>query len=43
MEITRKLVTIRQVRETKSIEGADMIELAFVDGWQCKRVFGPSV
>jgi RNA ligase (TIGR02306 family) len=35
MDITRKLVTIRQVRLTKSIEGADAIELAFVDGWQC--------
>ena len=33
--VNRKLVTIRQVRETKLIEGADLIELAFVDGWQC--------
>ncbi len=31
----RKLVTIRKVNEIKPIEGADKIELAIVDGWQC--------
>ena len=31
----RKLVTLRQVREIKIIEGADFLELAYVDGWQC--------
>lgn len=31
----RKLATIRKVSEIKPIEGADMIELAIVDGWQC--------
>jgi RNA ligase (TIGR02306 family) len=31
----RKLTTIRKVNEIKPIEGADMIELAIVDGWQC--------
>ena len=31
----RKLATIRKVNEIKPIEGADMIELAIVDGWQC--------
>lgn len=31
----RKLVTIRRVRELEPIEGADMIELACVDGWRC--------
>ncbi|MCP5107254.1 MAG: RNA ligase (ATP) [bacterium] len=31
----RKLATIRTVNEIKPIEGADMIELALVDGWQC--------
>lgn len=31
----RKLATIRQVKELKPIEGADIIELAKVDGWQC--------
>lgn len=31
----RKLVTVRRVREIEPIEGADMIELAHVDGWQC--------
>ncbi|MCP4153505.1 MAG: RNA ligase (ATP) [bacterium] len=33
--MARKLATIRIVKETKAIEGADMIELALVDGWQC--------
>ena len=31
----RKLATIRMVRETTPIEGADLIELAHVDGWKC--------
>ncbi len=31
----RKLATIRTVSETRSIDGADMIELAIVDGWKC--------
>ena len=31
----RKLATIRRVRETRAIEGADAIELAVVDGWIC--------
>ena len=31
----RKLATIREVRETRAIEGADVIELAVVDGWKC--------
>ena len=33
--MNRKLATIRKVNEIKPIEGADMIELATVDGWQC--------
>jgi len=33
--MTRKLVTIREVIGTIPIEGADNIELAVVDGWQC--------
>lgn len=31
----RKLATIRTVHETRPIDGADMIELAVVDGWKC--------
>lgn len=31
----RKLATIRKVTETRPIDGADMIELAVVDGWKC--------
>lgn len=31
----RKLVTLRKVSELTPIEGADMIELAKVDGWEC--------
>lgn len=31
----RKLVTVRRVREIEPIDGADKIELAHVDGWQC--------
>lgn len=30
----RKLATIRVIKEIRPIEGADMIELAIVDGWQ---------
>lgn len=32
---TRKLASIRQVLEVSPIEGADSIELAIIDGWQC--------
>ena len=31
----RKLVTLRRVTEILPIEGADFIELALLDGWQC--------
>jgi len=31
----RKLVTFRNVKELTPIEGADRIELAKIDGWQC--------
>lgn len=31
----RKLVTIRTIRELEPIVGADFIELAHIDGWQC--------
>ena len=31
----RKLATVRQITEMKAIAGADMIELAVVDGWKC--------
>lgn len=31
----RKLATIRTVHEIRPIDGADMIELAVVDGWRC--------
>jgi RNA ligase (TIGR02306 family) len=31
----RKLVTLRKVSKLTPIEGADVIELAHVDGWQC--------
>ena len=31
----RKLATIRQVDNILPIKGADMIELAVVDGWKC--------
>jgi hypothetical protein len=31
----RKLVTVRTVSELRPIEGADLIELAIIDGWQC--------
>ena len=31
----RKLVTFREVQAICPIEGADMIELACIDGWQC--------
>lgn len=33
--MTRKLVTLRTINELRQIEGADRIELAIVDGWQC--------
>lgn len=31
----RKLATIREVKEIRPIPGADSIELAIIDGWQC--------
>jgi len=31
----RKLATIRRIDDIQPIEGADMIELAVVDGWKC--------
>ena len=31
----RKLATIRQVKDVLPINGADLIELIRVDGWQC--------
>ena len=34
-EIKRKLATVRKVRDTLPIEGADLIEIALIDGWQC--------
>lgn len=34
-EVKRKLASIRVIAEIKPIEGADNIELAIVDGWQC--------
>ena len=34
-ETFRKLVTVRKVKEIKRIDGADLIEVAVVDGWQC--------
>jgi len=34
MENLRKLATIRTISEIQSIEGADKIELAVVDGWK---------
>ncbi|KAK9773637.1 hypothetical protein AB5N19_05498 [Seiridium cardinale] len=33
--MSRKLVTVRQVGAVKAIKGADKIELAIVDGWNC--------
>ena len=34
MENFRKLATVRSIKKIEPIEGADRIELAFVDGWQ---------
>lgn len=31
----RKLATVRTISDIRPIEGADRIELAIVDGWQC--------
>ena len=30
----RKLATVRKISDIQPIEGADMIELAIVDGWK---------
>lgn len=43
-EVKRKLASIRIISEIKPIDGADNIELAIVDGWQCiikKGEFSP--
>lgn len=43
--MSRKLASIRTVSELRPIPGADLIELAVVDGWQCvvkKGEFKPS-
>lgn len=34
LPIVRKLATIRRIDNIQPIEGADMIELAVVDGWK---------
>lgn len=34
MEVTRKLATIRIIKDIQPIPGADSIELVYVDGWQ---------
>jgi len=34
-EFHRKLASIRKVSEIRPIDGADNIELAIIDGWQC--------
>lgn len=42
--MSRRLATVRRIDELRPIEGADMIELAIVDGWQCvvkKKEFTP--
>ena len=31
----RKLATVRQVKDVRPIDGADMIQLAVIDGWKC--------
>lgn len=33
--MSRKLVTVRKIGDLLPIEGADLIELAVVDGWKC--------
>lgn len=43
--MSRKLASIRTVSELRPIPGADLIELAIVDGWQCvvkKGEFSPN-
>src|SRR6186713_247307 len=35
MEIKRKLATIRTIADLRPIDGADMIEIARIDGWEC--------
>lgn len=34
-EITRKLASIRIIKDIEPIEGADKIELVHIDGWKC--------
>jgi RNA ligase (TIGR02306 family) len=36
----RKLASIRKVKDVKPIEGADVIELILIDGWQCVSKIG---
>src|SRR6478609_2014730 len=33
--MARKLVTVRKIADLLPIDGADLIELAVVDGWKC--------
>lgn len=35
LSLSRKLASVRKVRKLEPIEGADRIELAHIDGWQC--------
>ena len=35
MDITRKLASIRTISRIEPIDGADLLELVHVDGWQC--------
>ena len=35
MDIERKLATIRTISKIEPIDGADLLELCHIDGWQC--------